>query len=307
MTLASKLSENLRAILLMLLAMAAFAINDAFVKAVGNDLALSQVLIIRGIFATALLAIAATLAGQLAPLGVAFSKWMILRSCFEAVATVSFLIALFNMPFANVAAILQALPLTVTVGAALFFGEKIGIRRILAIFVGLVGVMLIIRPGTAEFNIYSILVLITVIAATCRDLISKRLDRSIPSLFVGLQTAVVVAGVGFVLLPFSDLKPVTSIHYLLLGCASLFLVTAYFAIVSTMRFGEVGVVAPFRYTVLLFSIVLGMAFFGEYPDWLTWLGSGIIVATGLYALYRDRKQGQHSHAKTGLGTKEAIR
>ena len=285
------LSDNLRGILLMLLAMASFSVNDAFIKAVGNELAVGQVLLIRGMFATTLLAAATTLTGQTAPLKSAFSKWMISRSCFEAIATVSFVTALFNMPFANVAAILQALPLTVTVGAALLFGERIGIRRITAILIGLFGVMLVIRPGTAEFNIYSISCLITVFAATCRDLISKRLDRHIPSLFVGLQTAIVVMLTGLLMTGFGEWKPVSSTHLLLLGSASVFLVTAYFAIVSTMRFGEVAAIAPFRYSVLLFSILLGMVFFAEFPDWLTWLGSGIIVATGIYTLYRERKAG----------------
>lgn len=281
------LSDNMRGILLMLLAMGSFAINDGFIKGVSGQLNIGQVLLIRGGFTIVLIWTLARYLGQLAPLKTAFRPLLVWRSLFEIGATLTFINALFNLPFANVSAILQALPLVVTLGAAVFFGDVFGWRRLMAILVGLAGVLLIIRPGTDQFSIYSLSCVGTVICAAARDLISTRLDRTIPSLFVSLQTAVVVTGAGAMLCLFGTWEPVSARHVGLLAMASIFLAMAYFGIVSTMRVGVIAIIAPFRYSILLFSIVIGMVAFSEFPDRVTWLGSGIIVATGIYTIYRE--------------------
>lgn len=282
------LSDNLRGILLMLLAMGSFAVNDGFVKGVAGELNVGQVLLIRGAFAIVLTWTFAVFLKQMAPLNTALKPILVWRSMFEIGATLTFVNALFHLPLANVSAILQALPLVVTLGAAVFFGDVFGWRRMIAIMVGLCGVLLIIRPGTDDFNIYSLSCVGTVFCVAARDLISTRLDKSIPSLFVSLQTAVVVTTSGAVLCLFSDWKPVTAYHIGLLATASIFLILAYFGIVSTMRVGVIAIIAPFRYSILLFSILIGMVAFSEFPDRFTWLGSGIIVATGIYTIYREQ-------------------
>lgn len=271
----------------MLAAMASFAIGDGILKHVSDTLPLSQILVIRGTFAALFLALAMRLTGQEAPLNMLSSPAFVLRIVGELIATVFFLNALFNMPLANASAIMQALPLTVSLGAAYFFGERIGWRRISAIMVGMFGVLLIIQPGFAGFNIFSLSCLLAVFGSTLRDLATRRLPRHVPSLFVTLATIVAVIVLGSVMSLFQDWKAVDMRVTAELLVASVFLCTGFFSIVSAMRVGEVGVVTPFRYSLLLFSVLIGVVFFDEIPDTLTIAGSLIVVASGLYTLYRE--------------------
>lgn len=279
---------NVRGAALMTMSMAGFAINDGLVKLVGQALPLGQVLLIRGLFATGLVFVLAWAFGQLRPLTVMLSPILLVRTFAEIVATLSFLTALVNMPIANASAIMQAMPLVVTVGAALFFGEQVGWRRISAILAGLFGVFLVVRPGLEGFNSYSLYCLITVLASAVRDLITRKLDKDVPSLFVSLATASFVTLTGGILCLFTPWQPVSLTQTSLLAAASIFIVIAFFGIVAAMREGEVGFVSPFRYFMLLFSVIIGLLIFSEIPDFLTITGSAIVVASGIYTIYRER-------------------
>jgi len=191
------------------------------------------------------------------------------------------------MPFANASAIMQALPLTVTLGAAFFFGEAIGWRRIIAILIGLVGVMFIIQPGLEGFNSYALYCLVAVFGASLRDLATRKLDANVSSMFVSLITVIAVMLFAGILSFWQSWQPVTFNDLTWLAGASLFLMTGFFGIVSSMRVGEVAVVTPFRYSVLLFAVIIGIYVFDEIPDTLTILGSVIIVASGIYTIYRE--------------------
>lgn len=272
----------------MTLSMAGFAINDGFIKYIGVDLPLGQILLIRGMFATVLVTVIAMFLGQLRPISTAMTKVMLLRTAGDIIATISFLTALFNIPFANISAILQALPLVVTLGAAVFFGEQIGWRRMSAILIGLVGVLIIVRPGFEGFTVFSLYGLVAVIGSTIRDLASRQLPEDIPSLFASLINIAGVTILGAILSAFQDWHPVTTGQYVTMAAASVFLVIAIFGITAAMRIGEVGVVSPFRYSVLLFSILIGFFAFAEIPDTWTMVGSLIVVASGIYTLYRER-------------------
>ncbi|MEM7216272.1 MAG: DMT family transporter [Pseudomonadota bacterium] len=287
-TLKFSAADNLQGSLFMLLAMASFAVGDAILKHVSGHLPLSQILVTRGVFATVLLFLIASYMGQLRSPKIILSIPFIVRLVAEVLATVFFLTALFNMPFANASAIMQALPLTVSLGAAYFFGELIGWRRIIAISVGFVGVLLIVQPGLEGFNVYSLYCLIAVCCTTTRDLATRKLAKDIPSLFVSLVSVAVVVVLGLFLSLFQPWQPAAASDYAALAIASVFLITAFFGIISAMRIGEVGVVTPFRYSVLLFAVIIGFFFFEEIPDFLTVTGSIIVVLSGLYTLYRER-------------------
>lgn len=282
-------AENLRGCLFMLLAMASFAIGDAILKHVSGHLPLSQILVIRGAIAALALSILAAALGQLRPLNTVLKAPFLTRLFGEVIATGFFLTALFNMPLANASAIMQALPLTVSLGAAYFFGEAIGWRRIIAITIGLVGVLLIVQPGLEGFNLYSIYCLLAVCGTTIRDLATRKLDADMPSLFVSLVTVIVIIIFGAALSWFQPWQPASIKDVATLSIASVFLMIGFFSIVSAMRVGEVGVVTPLRYSVLLFAVIIGYSFFDEIPDLLTVIGSIIVVASGIYTLYRERK------------------
>lgn len=282
------LTDNIRGALLMTGAMCAYTFNDAFMKALADDVPLFQAIFIRGVGAVIFLAIMCKLLGQLRfrfPL----REWglILVRTAGEVGGTFFFLTALFNMPIANVSAILQVLPLSVSLAAAIFLGEALGWRRLTAIFVGFVGVLLIIQPGGADFSSYSLYALGAVACVTLRDIAVRRMSRDVPSVFVALVAAIGVMSLGGVGSLFTTWQPLSVTSGLLLLGAMSFLIFGYIASVSAMRFGEIGFVAPFRYTSLLVALVLGVLIFGEWPNALAMVGGGIVVATGLFTLYRE--------------------
>jgi drug/metabolite transporter (DMT)-like permease len=281
-------AENLQGSAFMVLAMAGFTINDTFIKYVGQSLELGQTLLIRGCFACVAIYLAAWFAGQLRPIKDLFTKQILLRSLGEMLATYAFVKALFHIPMANVSAIFQALPLALTLYAAFFMGEAVGWRRLLAILVGFGGVLIIIRPGTAGFDIYSIWVLVAVAASVLRDIATRSIPKNTPSLMIAFFTAIGVTVVGAVTAFFEPWQPVSMESTALLATTSVFLVIGYFGVVTAMRVGDIGFISPFRYSVLLFSIMGGALVFGEYPDSYTLIGAAFIVASGVYTIYRER-------------------
>jgi drug/metabolite transporter (DMT)-like permease len=281
-------AENLQGSAFMVLAMAGFTINDIFVKFVGQSLELGQTLFIRGCFACIAIYIAAKFSGQLRPIKSMMTKPIILRSLGEMLATFTFVKALFHIPLANVSAIFQALPLALTLYAAFFMGEHVGWRRMLAILIGFAGVLIIIRPGTDGFDVYSIWVLVAVAASVLRDIATRSVAKSTPSLMIALFTAIGVTLMGAATAMFEPWRPVSGQSLGLLATTSVFLVVGYYGVVTAMRVGDIGFVSPFRYTVLLFSITGGALVFGEYPDTYTLIGAAFIVASGVYTIYRER-------------------
>ncbi|TCD11814.1 DMT family transporter [Oricola cellulosilytica] len=284
------LSANTRASLLMAGSMAGFTINDVLVKSLGETINAGQVMLVRGLIMMVFLVAFVRASRTNMPIRAVRTKPMMIRVAAEALATIFFLTALFKMPIANVSAILQALPLAVTLGAALFLSEPVGIRRISAIGVGFVGVLVIIRPGLEGFNIFALSAMMTVVFAATRDLATRRLPVEVPSVAVSLVTTIAVAACGAVLMEvLGGWTPMDLKTFGVLAIASMFLFVGYQGIVVAMRVGEdIHVVAPFRYTSLLWAITLGALVFGEIPDALTAFGASIIIATGLYTLYRER-------------------
>ncbi|WP_315975661.1 DMT family transporter [Phyllobacterium sp. A18/5-2] len=213
----------------------------------------------------------------------------VLRVIGEVVGTVSFLVALVHVPLALTSAILQALPLVVTMGAAMFFGEPVGWRRWVAIAVGFTGVLIIVRPGNDGVSPYIFLVVITVIFAALRDLATRKVPKAIPVLMISALTSVGVSLAGVAMIgPLGGWTPMTLTNTLLLTLAACCVIVAYHFIILAMREGEISFVAPFRYTSLIWAIVLGFLFFGDLPDLPMIIGSIIVIGSGLYTLYRER-------------------
>ena len=282
------MSDNIRASVFMVLSMAGFAINDALIKTLDGALPTGQIMAIRGLFLSLLIVLLIWQRGLFPRIREAMTGMVFLRASMELMATLFFLSALMQLPFANISAILQSLPLAVTLGAALLFKEAVGWRRWLAIAIGFIGVLIIIRPGTTGFEPASLLVAISVLFAAARDLSTRALPKTLPSLLVTAATAVLVSVFGFamVLIQGSWVPPETS-HLKTLGLASVFLFVGYQFIILAMRTGEVAYVVPYRYTSLLFSIILGYVLFAEVPDKYTILGSVIVISMGLFTLYRE--------------------
>ncbi|WP_170341469.1 DMT family transporter [Ruegeria arenilitoris] len=283
------MTPNVKGALLMMGSMAAFTVNDTLVKAAGQEVPLFQLVALRGLLATILVF---ALARHLGALHLRFGRhdrWLVAFRCVaELSATFFFLTALMHMPLANVTAVLQALPLTVTLGAALFFSEQIGWRRIMAIALGFAGMLLIVRPGPDGFSIYAMYALIAVICVTARDLITRRMSPEVPSMVVTLATSLTITTGAAIASAFQGWVPMTAGSGMLIASAAVFVLLGYLFSVMVMRVGEVSFVAPFRYSSLIWALGLGWAVFGDWPDRITMLGAALVVSAGLFTLFRER-------------------
>ncbi|UWR06716.1 DMT family transporter [Ruegeria sp. B32] len=283
------MTPNVKGALLMMGSMAAFTVNDTLVKAAGQEVPLFQLVALRGLLATILVF---ALTRHLGALHLRFGRhdrWLVAFRCVaELSATFFFLTALMHMPLANVTAVLQALPLTVTLGAALFFSEQIGWRRIMAIALGFAGMLLIVRPGPDGFSIYAMYALIAVICVTARDLITRRMSPEVPSMVVTLATSLTITTGAAIASVFQGWVPMTAGSGMLIASAAVFVLLGYLFSVMVMRVGEVSFVAPFRYSSLIWALGLGWAVFGDWPDRITMLGAALVVTAGLFTLFRER-------------------
>ena len=286
-------SDNLTGAVLMMASMAAFTINDTFMKAMAGEIPLFQLLFLRGVLTT----IAVTgIAWWMGALRARLSRkdWgsVAMRMVGEIGAAYFFLTALFNMPIASVTAILQAIPLTITLAAAVFFGDPIGWKRLSAILVGFVGVLLIVRPGAEDFTIYSFYVLAAVGFVTLRDLATRRLSRETPTMLVTAITSVSIM-VFFGLASLTvDWAPMDARTTALTAGASVMIIGGYLFSIMVMRVGEISFIAPFRYTGLVWALVLGWLVFDEWPEPITLIGAAIVVGSGLFMLYREARLGR---------------
>jgi len=176
----------------------------------------------------------------------------------------------------------------VTLGAALFIGETVGWRRYSAISIGFIGVLVIIQPGSDGFTAYSLWAVGAVFFFVLRDLTTRRLPRGIPSIFVALTTGIGITVVGGLVSTIQPWGTVSGHALALLAAAAACLVVGYLFNVMAMRHGEIGFVSPFRYTVLIWAIMLGAVVFGDMPNAMMLAGSTIVVVTGVYTFYRER-------------------
>jgi drug/metabolite transporter (DMT)-like permease len=274
----------------MMASMAGFVVNDTLMKTLAGDVPLFEAIFVRGLAATAFLAALAWAAGKLSyRVAGADRRRLGLRLVAEVGATTCFLNALFHMPIANATAILLVMPLAVTLAGAVFLREPVGWRRYTAILAGFVGVLVIVRPGGEGFNAYSLSALAAVGFLVLRDLVTRRFDAAVPSVFVALATAAAITVLGASVTAFGAWVPLAPRDVATLVAAAACLVVGYLFGVMTMRVGEIGFVSPFRYTVLIWALLLGAIVFGERPDALTLLGSALVVGTGIYTFHRERR------------------
>ncbi len=285
-----QLSDNARGAVFMTVSMAAFTLNDTAMKAATQTLPLFQAIALRGVLAVlGLLALGVLLRGLSLQIPRRDIGVIALRSLAEVGGTVLFLAALVHMPLANLSAILQALPLAVTLVAAVVFRERIGWRRMVAICIGFLGVLIIIRPGPGGFDMWSVMGLGSVACVVVRDLAARSLSRAVPSITVALCAGVSVTVMGFIGASVQGWTPVSAYEAVLILCAAAMLTFGYTLSVMVMRVGDIGFVAPFRYSSLIWAIFLGWAAFGALPDGWTLVGAALVVATGIFTLWRERK------------------
>ena len=282
------MSENFRGAVLMMICMGAFVLNDAFVRLAGDSLPLAQILFYRALLTTITLVLVAFYTGVLKLKVSSQDKWLIFfRSITEALTAYFFLTAVMNMPFANVTAILQILPMTVTLAAAVMFKEKVGAFRILLIFLGFLGVILIINPAKDGFTIYAGYALISVLLITIRDLLSRKLSVDVPTLIPTVSASLGVLLFSILLITKTAFQPLNLQNSFFIVAAAFFIIFGYYTAILVMRSGEISFISPFRYTAVLFALMLGFVFFDEQPDGIAFLGMTIVIISGIVLMIRN--------------------
>ena len=287
---------NRRGIVAMTLSMASFLVNDALSKHVSESMPATQLIGIRGLMATLLLLAIAHAMGLLrsagaepAPIRAALQQPAVLwRSMIDVLGTFAYLNALFHLAIGNATAINMALPLFLTLYAMLRWQETVGARRWLAIGTGFAGVLLIVQPAAEGFNAWALLCLLATLLHAARDIVTRGIPTHIPSVLVTLITAASVTVVAAFWTLWLGWQPVTLRQVGLLAAAGVFLSAGYYLVIVAVRAGDMSVIAPFRYSGLLFALVIGWTVWGDIPNALAWIGIMLVVGAGLTMLRAQR-------------------
>lgn len=277
----------------MILAMAAFAVEDMLIKAAAGHLAIGTILILFGTGGMLIFIGLALLKGEPLYHPAVLSRALLIRSCFEVMGRLFFALAIVLSPLSSASAILQATPLVVVLGGVLFFGERVGLLRWIAVLFGFIGVLMIIRPGVDSFNPASIFAVISTLGFAGRDLATRAAPPALTNLQLGIYGFLMLVICGLILQswyaePFDITPMLSSSAGLQVSGAILFGVVAYNSLTRAMRTGDISIVTPFRYTRLIFAMFLGVFFFEERPDFLTMSGALIIVLSGTFILWHGK-------------------
>jgi drug/metabolite transporter (DMT)-like permease len=275
-----------RAIALAVAGGALLTISDAGLKYLAEELPPGQIMFIRGVIASFAL-VMATL-GTRGGRALMPKKWRVhvARGLMAALATFTYLVGVSELPLATATSILFASPILLTAMAPLFIGESVGWRRWLAVVAGFVGVLIIVRPAGDAFQWASVMILLAALGESVRDLITRGAsgrETTHSMLFTMMVTASIV---GLAMPPY-DWVTLDGEHWLMIIMASLIWTSAHFLLIEAFQFGEAALLAPFKYCNLFFAAILGFLIWSDLPDWLTWVGSAVIIASGLYILHRE--------------------
>jgi drug/metabolite transporter (DMT)-like permease len=282
-------ASNATGVAAMMASMASFTANDTCVKLLGETVPLGEIIFCRNAFAITYILIFAGVFGGLTLPKDAPMRPLAWRMFAEVFSTYFFLSALIALPIADAITIGQFAPLAITGAAAIFLKERVGWRRWLAAFVGFLGVVLIVRPGSTAFSPAALLVLVAVGLVVLRDIMTRRIPVTVPTLTLTLMSAATVGPSALALLPFQHWHWPPLRELALMSTAGLFLTGGYALIVVAMRAGDVAFVAPFRYSVILFGILSGFAVWHQLPDAIQLAGIAVLTAAGLYTFHRERR------------------
>lgn len=293
----SIVKENRLGISLMVASMALFICNDAVVKHVGETMSIPQLIFLRGLGAVLLIGGAVVATGAWRHWRGLFDRKVMIRNSIDCAGTFLYQLGLQHLPLANITAINLAVPLVLTVLAVLVLRETVGWRRWTAIMVGFGGVLMVVQPAVAGFNWYAIIALFATSLHASRDLITRRIDRAIPTLLVTLSNAIIITLTAGAFEVVQGWQPVPGQQLLYLMVASVLLSGGYWLVIECMRHGELSVVAPFRYVAIVWALLLGYLVWGDIPNVLAMAGIVLLVASGLYILHRERLRARQNAAE----------
>ena len=282
--------DNLRGIIFMMLSMACFAIEDTFIKLLSIRLPATQILFSIGFGGALITLVFAVLLNVNLIDKILINKHVVSRTIADLFGALSFTSAMVLIPMSLLASILQATPLFVTLGAAILLGEKVGWRRWSAILIGFLGVLIILQPGYGSFQLASLLGLAAVLCLALRDVVTRNMATEIPTLTVTFYACLAMGSAGFIAYPFFGPPIMPTVYETsILTCAAIIGLTGYFLLVLATRKGDVSVIAPFRYSRLLFSLCMASLILEEQLTLPILFGGLLVVGSGIYTFGRERR------------------
>ncbi|MBL8597713.1 MAG: DMT family transporter [Devosia sp.] len=284
-------SSNLRGIAFMVIATGVFSTNDVLMKLATVGMPPYEVLFLRGVMASLLMLPLILLTGNGRQLRHVVDKWVVIRNTFEFGAVLCFIVALANMPIADLSALGQISPMLLLLGVALIYREKIGVARMVLITIGFAGALLVAQPGVSGFSSYALLGLVSAMCVAARDIVGRKVGSNIPAPIVAYATLLLVmVGSGITTLLFEDWVAPSPYHLLLLAGSGLFLSLGHLFIFLSYRNAATSAVAPFYYLFSVWAVLSGVFVFGTFPNTLALCGIGLIVASGMAVVFLDRRR-----------------
>jgi drug/metabolite transporter (DMT)-like permease len=306
------MNQNLRGILAIVASQACFIVNDSLMKLAATSkpgdataiMPIGQAIVLRGILTVTIIATIVAVLGQFRQIPQLKTRRVGWRALAEIGASVTYLLAVLGMPIVDLVGILQIVPLALTAGAALFLGEHVGWRRWTATLFGFLGVLLIIKPGSAPLSQAVVFAIVSVTLIVVRDLLTRGLPKDVPILLISLTSALALTLGGLLFAPFESWIWPSTTQTLWIAIAAVHLVGANTWLIMSLRVGEIAVVGPFRYSVILIAMASGYLIWNETPDALAWAGIVIVTAAGIYTLLREQKV-RSSGGPSGSPSREA--
>ena len=287
-----QIQNSKKGIVLVLAAMALYVINDSLVKLSTKLYPVEQILVVRGIFASLLMLGVIIASGHFNKIKDSLEKLIIIRAIAEALVAASFITALTHLPIADLTAIMQTTSIIIVVITAITGLERVTPSLWIAVMLGFFGVLLMVKPGASDFNIYTLIGLLTTFFVAARDLITRKINPAIPTAIVSLTTTLSVVIIG--LIPgIGHWAPLEWRETLYLLAAAVFVTVGNLCAVKAHRIAAPSLLAPFRYSVLIWAFLSGLVIFGDWPDLFTLIGSGLIVAAGLFTMHGEQKKTQN--------------
>jgi drug/metabolite transporter (DMT)-like permease len=281
--------RNIEAIVAMVIATFVFTLGDVAMRLAAGTIPTGQSVFLRSTTSVLLVAFAAYYTGVLATLRRALVPWMAWRSIGDAGNSLLFQAALPRMLFADIMAVLQLTPLSLTAASALFLGASVGWRRWCAVAAGLLGTLMVIKPGSGAFNIWALLAIGSVLCGTLRDIATRRIDGGISPLIILLVSQALVAMAGLGLSLFQVWVWPSASDLLLVAFAGTMTLLGHLAMIVSLRIGDIATVAPFRYAGIVWAILIGILLWSEFPDAWSLAGIAILILAGVYTFHRERR------------------
>ena len=281
----------------MLIASFCFTVNDNLMKLMtkveGNNIYIYELIFIRGIIASTFIFLWIIITNQLDFKSMFFSKRSYIRGGLESLTMIFFFTGVVAMPLAEVYTLLNVSPLLITLAGFLIFKEKLGLKRLLAVIIGFIGVLIVINPAKFNFNYFFIFPLLAAITVTFREIITAGFQKNVNSIHIVFTSSLVVTIVTGIITIFTY-TPINSEYLITIFLTSLFVTIANIFLCKSVIVAPLSITSTFRYSIIVFGLIISYIVLNEVPSINMILGATIIIMSGIFIVIREKKLGKIS-------------